>query len=120
MGAVVEHLAGRTAARGSFPELAELLRRIEETYAPLDVILYGSRARGEATASSDWDVKVVVSDDTPDSLLDTIIGWRLQEGSGVYADVSVIRLSEFKADLGVANSAVSHLVHDGIVFEELS
>ncbi|RVH69151.1 nucleotidyltransferase domain-containing protein [Sinorhizobium meliloti] len=29
------------------------------------MILYGSRARGDATASSDWDLKVIVSDDAP-------------------------------------------------------
>ncbi|WP_204339677.1 nucleotidyltransferase domain-containing protein [Rhizobium leguminosarum] len=52
------------------------------------MILYGSRARGDATASSDWDLKVIVSDDAADRTLSLIVGWKLQKGSGVPADVS--------------------------------
>ncbi|WP_429819196.1 nucleotidyltransferase domain-containing protein [Ensifer sp. B1-9] len=108
---------GRVASPDRFPELAQLLGRIEAAYAPLAVILYGSRARGDATASSDWDLKVIVPDDAPDLVLSPMFGWKVQEGSGVYGDVSCIRLSEFVSDLSVANSAASHLVHEGIVVD---
>lgn len=77
----------------------------------------GSRARGDATSSSDWDLKVIVSDDAPDLVLSPMFGWKLQEGSGVHADATCIRLSEFVSDLSVANSAASHLVCEGIVLD---
>ncbi|QKJ94470.1 nucleotidyltransferase domain-containing protein (plasmid) [Agrobacterium pusense] len=81
------------------------------------MILYGSRARGEATSQSDWDLKVIVSDEALERFSSPMSGWRLQEGSGVYADVSCIRLSDFQADLSVANSASNHIVADGIVID---
>jgi uncharacterized protein len=112
---IAENFGGRVASAGRFPELGKLLARIKEAYNPLDIILYGSQARGEATAQSDWDLKVIVPDDAPERLFSPMFGWRIQEGSGVYADVSCTRLSDFRADLAVANSAASHMVDDGMV-----
>ncbi|MGC4410352.1 nucleotidyltransferase domain-containing protein [Rhizobium rosettiformans] len=115
MSVIAQSLGGRAADPEEFPELQTLLARIEAACDPIDVILYGSRARGAATAQSDWDLKVIVSDDAPETLMSPLFGWRLQEGSGVHADVSVARLSDFQADLQVANSAASHIVDDGIL-----
>lgn len=117
MSVVSKSFGGRVVSSGSFPELEILLARIKAAYDPIDVILYGSRARGQATPQSDWDLKVIVSDDAPESLFSPMFGWRIQEGSGVYADVSCTRLSDFRADLAVANSAVSHMVDDGVVID---
>jgi predicted nucleotidyltransferase len=114
MGVIAQSLENRVAGREEFPELMTLLDRITAACDPIDVILYGSRARGEATQQSDWDLKVIVSDDAPETLLSPLFGWRLQEGSGIHADVSFTRLSDFQADLDVANSAASHIVNDGI------
>jgi uncharacterized protein len=115
MSVVTDIFGQRIASPGAFPELETLLARIREAYDPVDVVLYGSRARGEATAQSDWDLKVIVPDDAPERLFSPMFGWRVQEGSGVYADVSCTRLSDFRADLNVANSAASHIVDDGLV-----
>lgn len=115
MSFVANNLGGRIAAAEAFPELAELLARIRQAYDPIDIVLYGSRARGDATAQSDWDLKVIVADDAPERLFSPMFGWRVQEGSGVYADVSCTRLSDFRDDLKIANSAASHMADDGIV-----
>ncbi|QGG89878.1 hypothetical protein GH983_05115 [Agrobacterium sp. MA01] len=115
MGEIAQSLSGRVADPERFPELQTLLARIDAACNPIEVILYGSRARGDANAQSDWDLKVIVSDDAPETVMSPLFGWRLQEGSGVHADVSVARLSEFQADLEVANSAASHIVDDGIL-----
>ncbi|WP_438749716.1 nucleotidyltransferase domain-containing protein [Pararhizobium sp. O133] len=115
MSVVAENFGRRVVSPRKFPELGKLLARIQEAYNPVDVILYGSQARGEATAQSDWDLKVIVSDEAPEHVFSPLFGWSVQEGSGVYADVSCIRLSDFRADLKIANSAASHIVDDGIV-----
>ncbi len=117
MSVVAEIINRPVASLERYPELRNLLARIKATYDPIDVILYGSQARGEATAQSDWDLKVIVSDDAPEKLLSPMLGWRVQEGSGVYADVSCTRLSDFRADISVANSAASHLIDEGVVLD---
>lgn len=112
---VAENLGGRIAGPDAFPELRELIARIKYSYDPIDIVLYGSRARGDATAQSDWDLKVIVADEAPEQLFSPMFGWHVQDGSGVYADVSCTRLSDFRADLKIANSAASHMADDGIV-----
>lgn len=90
--------------RASVPELSVLLDRIQSVYKPRGVVLFGSRARGTAHADSDWDIVVVVDDAADEKLLDPMLGWRTQAGSGVHADVLCAYESEFVADLAVANS----------------
>lgn len=87
-----------------FPVLKALLDRIQAVYAPEDVLLFGSRAKGTAGPDSDWDVLVVLPDDADERLLDPLLGYETQRGSGVYADVLCALRSEFLADLAVANS----------------
>src|SRR5712692_19734 len=97
-------LRGLPAARAVPPsELRSLLARIEAVYHPLEVWLFGSRARGETHPQSDWDLMVVVSDDAPDELLDPMLGWDLQRDSGVFADIVCARRTDFASDLGIAN-----------------
>ena len=43
----------------------ELLRAVVEHFKPRRVILFGSRARGDARESSDHDLLIVVDDDIP-------------------------------------------------------
>lgn len=117
MGKVAKSFDRRMSAATAFPELAMLLNRIRETYNPLDVLLYGSRARGDATSDSDWDIKVIVSDDAPEELFSPRVGWTVQEGSGVYADISCARESEFQDDLTVANSAAREISRSAVVLE---
>ena len=75
--------------------LGTLLKRIEAQYRPEQVWLFGSRARGNAGSRSDWDLLVVVPDDTEDTRLDPVQAWRLHKGSGVYADVIPYRQAVF-------------------------
>lgn len=73
-----------------------LLSRIDDTYHPRQVWLFGSRARGEARPQSDWDLFVVVPDTTDDSEFDPMIAWQITKDlKGVYADVIPCRISEF-------------------------
>ena len=45
--------------------LADIVRRIVETAQPEKIILFGSRARGDARSDSDFDVLVIQESDEP-------------------------------------------------------
>ena len=96
-------------------ELHPLISRIAAIYRPLEVWLFGSRARNESHPQSDWDLMVIVSDDTAEEHLDPLFGWKVQQGCGVYADIVCARRSEFLSDLTVPNTAAREVERDGVL-----
>lgn len=98
--------------------LKTLLARIADQYHPLEVWLFGSRARGDARPTSDWDLLVVVSDDASDDDLEPLTAWRLQKGAGVYADVIPYRASEFHADRDTVNTLAYSVGVEGVLIYE--
>lgn len=50
--------------------LAHLLEDVVRTFKPLAVYLFGSRAEGRASSTSDYDLMVVLPDDASDQDLD--------------------------------------------------
>jgi predicted nucleotidyltransferase len=94
-------------------ELSERLRRIRFFYDPLQIWLFGSRARGTHRPGSDWDLLVVVDDAASDACLDPDVAWRLQRGSGVFADVIGCRHSDFRADLARPNTLAFDAAREG-------
>ncbi|AWN51462.1 nucleotidyltransferase domain-containing protein [Methylobacterium sp. 17Sr1-1] len=91
-------------ATAEYPALKTLLEWIEAVYVLEDVLLFGSRAKGSADPDNDWDILVVLPDNADERLLDPLLGYETQRGSGVYADVLCSLKSEFLSDLTVANS----------------
>jgi uncharacterized protein len=92
----------------------DLLDPVVEYFKPQRVILFGSRARGEATRHSDIDLLVIVDDDTPDPKL----GWkagREAHRSNHAADVFPMRAEAFERDRGIANTLAAEADADGIV-----
>ena len=96
-----------------------LLARIRETFGPEQVWLFGSRARGDGDAHSDWDLFVVVPDGVDECKLDPMTLWQLKRGmKGVYADVVPCRSTEF-ADWKDTVNTLSHTVSlDGVLLYE--
>jgi predicted nucleotidyltransferase len=80
------------------------LERIAARWQPLQVWLFGSRARGQAGPSSD-DV-------------DPLVSWRLQKGSGVRADIVPCRASDFREDQDTPNTLAYEAVRNGILVHE--
>ena len=75
----------------------DLLDPIAEYFKPQRVILFGSRARGEATRDSDIDLLVIVDDDMPPEKMT----WRARhEARRSYpgpADIFPMRAEDFDA-----------------------
>ncbi|TMQ14397.1 MAG: nucleotidyltransferase domain-containing protein [Deltaproteobacteria bacterium] len=74
----VAHVASQQAADPIDPSSGvprEFVARIVEVLHPLQIWLFGSRARGEARADSDWDMMAILPDDAPDDDLDLCSVW---------------------------------------------
>ena len=74
----------------------DLLDPVVDYFKPQRVILFGSRARGEATRDSDIDLLVVVDDDTPPEKLTSQAGYEAHR-SGHAADVFPMRAEDLRA-----------------------
>jgi uncharacterized protein len=90
---MVVHLADRpTDAR-----LESLLARLIAAYRPQAIYLFGSRATGGARADSDYDLLLVVPDDTPPDRLSLIAAYDTVRLAHVPADVFPCRHSVFES-----------------------
>ena len=90
----------------------ELVRRIVEGFAPLRVILFGSRARGDNRPDSDVDLLVVV----PDEVNRREVAIRMYGAAGeldVAPDFVVVRESTIRKSDGLAGSAYYDALREG-------
>lgn len=92
-----------------------LLDAIIERWNPHQIWLFGSRARGTETSDSDWDLLVVVPDDTPASVLTTETAWKLRVDGGVAADIVPCSLSDFREYRDVVNTLSYEAAHNGVL-----
>lgn len=95
-----------------------LLKRVLDQYQPEQVWLFGSWARGDARPCSDWDLFVVLPDNASEQQLDPVQAFRLQRGSGVYADVVPCRASDFRSSRGVINTLCHAVATEGVLIYE--
>lgn len=90
-----------------------LLERIIEAMRPDQIWLFGSRARGGARPTSDWDLLVVVSDDSSDEELDLMHAWQLIRDLRIPADVISVWRSEFEEARDHVGTLVRTVVGEG-------
>jgi hypothetical protein len=95
-----------------------LIDHVVSRWHPQQVWLFGSRARGDATPDSDWDLFVVVDDGVLDDELDPGIGRRLRRDCGVRADVIPWRASEFAEFRNTPNTLAYSVAKDGVLLHE--
>jgi predicted nucleotidyltransferase len=101
-----------------FSPLVRLLERIVDGWQPEQVWLFGSRARGNATLESDWDLLVVLPDDAGDDALDPLAAWRLRRDAGVPADVVPCLARDFHEDRNTPNTLAYEAATEGILLYE--
>lgn len=97
---------------------AELLDPVVAYFNPRRVILFGSRARGEAGPDSDIDLLVVVDDDTPPDRLTLYAGHASRRSYREPADVIPCRETTFRRKCRIAGTLAHTASHEGVVVYE--
>jgi len=91
------------------PALDEIVRRLIATYEPERIYLFGSKARGDDTLESDYDLMVIVPDDAPPEKKRSAIGYRALRGTGTAVDILVWPRGVF-AERSHLRSSLPHTV----------
>jgi predicted nucleotidyltransferase len=102
------------------PALAEAVRRLVAVYSPELVYLFGSVARGEGTADSDYDLLIVVPDGSPPVLRRPGKGYEALWGLGAPVDVIVWTRSDFDDRLHLRASLPATVVREGILLHAVA
>jgi predicted nucleotidyltransferase len=93
--------------------LDEAVRRLVDALHPERIYLFGSHARGDGSADSDYDLLIVVPhSDLPGHRRDTLALAALW-GIRLPVDVLVLTASEFNRKLGVKCSLPATVVREG-------
>lgn len=106
----------RKAPGGRVPD--DLLRPLVAYYQPRKVILFGSQARGEAGEDSDFDLFVVVDDDTPPERLSWQGKYEARKTYHQAVDIVACRSSVFESKRGVVGSLSHTADQEGVVVYE--
>jgi predicted nucleotidyltransferase len=84
--------------------LAPILARLVQRVQPIAVWLFGSRAEGRARPDSDYDLLVIVADDSPAADLDAAGAYELTRGLGLPVDVVACPRSVFEQEKNEVNT----------------
>ena len=109
------------SARGKSVDVSPitpLVARIVLSCHPEQVWLFGSRARGQARPDSDWDLLVVMADETDESQLHPRVAWQLRKGAEVPAEVVLCWARECRDDRGTPNTLAYEVDRDGVLLHE--
>ncbi len=84
--------------------------QLQHAHQPEAIILFGSRARGDARPESDFDLLLVMPNERP---LDWFSAAMPIAGSGIAADVTTCRLSNFEAQRTIPGTLAHAADRDG-------
>jgi uncharacterized protein len=96
----------------------ELLDPVVAYFKPRRVILFGSRARGDARPDSDIDLLVIVDDDSPAELVTIKAGFESRRSYHRSADVIPVREETFRRNARIAGTLSRAATLDGVVVYE--
>ena len=102
--------SGKTMTDG---KLDEMVRRLVESFRPERIFLFGSRARGNETADSDYDLLMVVSDSPLPRYRRDQAAFRVLCGVGAGKDVIVMTRREFDVKRSAVCSLPSIVEREG-------
>ena len=93
--------------------LQDIVRRLVDAYHPDRVYLFGSRARGDAAADSDYDLLLVVPDDASAERSRGRLAYECLWETGAAADVLVWRRTAFESRLHLPASLPATVLREG-------
>ena len=93
--------------------LDEVVRRLVEAYEPERIYVFGSKARGDDGPDSDYDLLVVVPDDTPPQRRRSRLAYEVLRGTGTAADVLVCTHSYFEPRRSLKASLPGTVLREG-------
>jgi predicted nucleotidyltransferase len=93
--------------------LAQIIERLIDAYEPERIYLFGSKARGDHSADSDFDVLVVVPDTAPLHRKRSRLAYEVLRGTGTAADVLVWSHSAFESRVHLAASLPAAVMREG-------
>ena len=82
-------MGGNLSVAAEDPTLVEILHRLVETYQPERIYLFGSVARGDGDADSDYDLLIVVPNDAPPERRRSRLAYEVLRGTGTPVDALV-------------------------------
>jgi len=93
--------------------LEKIIHRIVQAYRPEQIYLFGSVARGEAGADSDFDIMVVVSDYAPEEKQRSRLAYQALRGTGIAVDILVWTKKSFEERLHLQASLPATIIREG-------
>lgn len=93
--------------------LSEIVRRLVAAFQPERIYLYGSRARGEYTADSDYDVMMIVRESNLPRFRRDQTAFRTLCGVGASKEIVVLTEDEFQTKLSVPCSLPATVAREG-------
>jgi predicted nucleotidyltransferase len=93
--------------------LQDIVRQLVVAYHPDRIYLFGSRARGDAGADSDYDLLLVVPDDASGERSRGRMAYECLWQTGVAADVLVLKRSAFETRLHLPASLPATVLREG-------
>jgi predicted nucleotidyltransferase len=97
----------------SDPVLAEIVRRLVEAYQPERIYLFGSKASGDASPDSDYDLMVVVPNDAPTERRQSRLAYERLWGTNSAADVLVWTREVFDSRMHLKASLPATILRGG-------
>jgi uncharacterized protein len=97
-----------------------LLDSVVAYFNPLQVIVFGSVARGDAGPDSDIDLLVIVDDEAPPEKVTLKAGYESRKSYHAPADVIPVRKTTFRQNARIAGTLSRAAVLDGVVVYDRS
>ena len=105
----------KTEILQSDPKLAELVRRLVDTFSPESLYLFGSRGRGEGGPGSDYDLLMILPRLEAPAYHVAQEAHSLVWGLGISADILVWSREEFDRRLPLKASLPAIVMRDGML-----
>ena len=97
----------------SDPRLRLVVERLAEAYQPESIYLFGSVARGDGDADSDYDLLIIVPDDASPERRQSRLAYQVLRGTGTAVDALVCTHGWFFARIHLKASLPGTVLRKG-------